>query len=258
MEFLSVILFFYGAFVLVKAGDNLFGQNGTKTYVQNNEVHQHQHHTPPWLDLPLLPRYMPELTPEYRANTLNKQIPRHLWMAFKEVPSIDKFPAYLTTMLSRNRALNWTTSLFGNKEKVDFMEKHFSGTSILWAFKSVNGRLGVMQADIWRYAVLYLFGGLYMDDDSYFESPWDEVTPAYFNILHKLCLYPSMYSHFFTTQQVIGISDTFIMSSETNDYAECYKKKHHLSSTQMNKKYNTTAEKLFNGKTICKLCPLLL
>jgi mannosyltransferase OCH1-like enzyme len=31
------------------------------------------------------------------------------------------------------------------------------------------------KADIWRYAVLYTYGGMYIDDDSDMKTPLDEV-----------------------------------------------------------------------------------
>lgn len=34
------------------------------------------------------------------------------------------------------------------------------------------------KADIWRYAVLYTYGGMYIDDDSDMKTPLDEVRPS--------------------------------------------------------------------------------
>ncbi len=128
----------------------------------------------PW-NLPLLPTYEIEIGDEFK-NTLGKKIPRHLWMAFKDIPKPEDRPDYLTRMFNKNVALNWTLHLADNTDKMNFMEKYYNNTSLLWAYKIIHPKFGNTAADIWRYCVLYLFGGLYMDDDSYFESVWDGVS----------------------------------------------------------------------------------
>jgi hypothetical protein len=40
--------------------------------------------------------------------------------------------------------------LMGAEEQHKFMEEHFRGTSLLWAFKAVNPAVGVPHSDIWR------------------------------------------------------------------------------------------------------------
>ena len=51
----------------------------------------------------------------------------------------------------------------------------YANTSVLWAFNLIHSDAGVFASDIWRYAVLYLFGGFYLDDDSYIEAPLEKV-----------------------------------------------------------------------------------
>jgi len=65
---------------------------------------------------------------------------------------------------------NLLTSLFisypiDNEEKDEFMKTAFAGTSLLWAYNIINSRAGAAKADIWRYAVLWAYGGAYIDDD---------------------------------------------------------------------------------------------
>lgn len=55
------------------------------------------------------------------------------------------------------------------------MNKTFHGTSILWAYNTINPLVGAARADIWRYCVLYIFGGLYLDDDSDIKTSLDNV-----------------------------------------------------------------------------------
>jgi len=45
------------------------------------------------------------------------------------------------------------------------MNTVFAGTSLLWAYHIINNRAGAAKADIWRYAVLWAYGGAYIDDD---------------------------------------------------------------------------------------------
>ena len=55
------------------------------------------------------------------------------------------------------------------------MNTTFRDTSILWAYNAINPLVGAARADIWRYCVLYTFGGLYLDDDSDIKVPLDNV-----------------------------------------------------------------------------------
>ena len=63
-----------------------------------------------------------------------------------------------------------------------------------------------MKADIWRYAVLYVFGGVYVDTDSSFDVTLDD------------WLKPD---------------DGFVVAPENNDYAECYHPNFYLHSGLM-------------------------
>lgn len=151
----------------------------------------------PW-NFPVVPAKLPsddELQRLMYNNSNGKLIPRHLWMAFKEVPEEKDMKDYLIRMFKRNTEKNWILHLEDNKGKLDFMRKYFngklllydlllspsiltatySGTSLLWAYEVIHPQVGNSAADIWRYGVLWLLGGLYMDDDSYFEAPFDEV-----------------------------------------------------------------------------------
>lgn len=134
--------------------------------------------TAPW-NLPVVPKHLPsesELRELMYSNTNGKLIPRHLWMAFKEVPKPEDRKDYLTRMFKRNTDRNWSLHLEDNEGKLKFMEKYYNGTSLLWAYSAIHPQVGNSAADIWRYGVLWLLGGLYMDDDSYFEAAFDEVT----------------------------------------------------------------------------------
>jgi mannosyltransferase OCH1-like enzyme len=42
------------------------------------------------------------------------------------------------------------------------MQLFYADTSILWAFNMIHPLAGAFASDIWRYAVLYKFGGFYI------------------------------------------------------------------------------------------------
>ncbi len=133
--------------------------------------------TEPW-NLPILSTKLSQLREHafYQKPNVNgnKQIPRNFWMSFKNLPT-GKLPEHLQKMFDRNKEANWTITLADDAFNYQFMRDYFSGTSVQWAFSLINPKIAVAQSDIWRYCVLYVFGGLYMDDDSYIEAEWDQV-----------------------------------------------------------------------------------
>jgi Glycosyltransferase sugar-binding region containing DXD motif len=88
-------------------------------------------------------------------------IPRYIWIAVKD--RSDSLPNHLYTTFQRNP--NWRIYVCDNACKDHFMTIVFADTSTLWAYNLINPLVGAAKADIWRYSVLYLFGGLYLDDD---------------------------------------------------------------------------------------------
>ena len=114
------------------------------------------------------------------AKATQKRIPKHCWIAFFKAPDNQTMKGHTRRMVERNTPLGWTFHLAGNEEKLAFMRKYYANTSTLWAYENIHPRVGNSAADIWRYAVLYLFGGLYLDDDSYFDAKFDEVSCNYY------------------------------------------------------------------------------
>mmetsp|Transcript_58680 Transcript_58680/g.174633 ORF Transcript_58680/g.174633 Transcript_58680/m.174633 type:complete len:363 (-) Transcript_58680:609-1697(-) len=60
--------------------------------------------------------------------------------------------------------------LMNDTEVDDFMRTHFRGR-IYDAFRLMNPAIGAMRADLWRYCVLYVYGGVYLDLDSGLKTP---------------------------------------------------------------------------------------
>lgn len=128
----------------------------------------------PW-NLPVTPKSLPPIKEMMFSKSEGMKIPRHMWMAFKNVPPRTEMKGYLLQMIRKNEARNWTMHLEDNDAKLKFMETYYANTSLLWAYKAIHPHVGNSAADIWRYGVLWMLGGMYMDDDSYLESSFDEV-----------------------------------------------------------------------------------
>ena len=92
------------------------------------------------------------------------------------------------------------------------MDTVFGNTAFSWAYRLVN--VWAFKADIWRYCVLYTFGGVYLDDDSDMKMPLDDIVKK---------------------------SDHLIMSEEgANGFGQCYESDFHLSDLAVSK-WNKTA-----------------
>ena len=86
------------------------------------------------------------------TNLPTKQIPRHIWVGMKVKPnSTLALPDHLQKLFNRSMHEGWQVNVAGNKEKLEFMETYWPGTSVLWAFKSIHPALGNAACDIWRY-----------------------------------------------------------------------------------------------------------
>jgi hypothetical protein len=130
------------------------------------------YHPNPWHyghDNPLLPKTMPRPLP-YNSSG-GKLIPRNVWIAVRNVS--DERPRHLADFVKRNA--NWKVYYCGNKEKDEFIETVYANTSILWAYNILNPLIGTAKVELWRLAVLYAYGGLYMDDDANIENPLDDI-----------------------------------------------------------------------------------
>lgn len=88
-------------------------------------------------------------------------IPKILWQTYKS-----KFPPkqacdLIHSWLSLNPSLEW---YYMDDEKCDlFIKEHFN-TEFYEMYKSLP--LGVMRADVWRVAIVYVYGGIYADIDT--------------------------------------------------------------------------------------------
>jgi Glycosyltransferase sugar-binding region containing DXD motif len=140
--------------------------------------------------LPLLPAFIPSFADYSRKSFLkhlpqspdlmtpsqvdDKLIPRFIWIAVKN--KNDELPPHLVAFCSRNPS--WLVNICDNDCKDHFMGPSgpFAGTSVSWAYFLINPLTGAAKADIWRYSVLYAYGGFYIDDDSDIATDLDKVS----------------------------------------------------------------------------------
>jgi mannosyltransferase OCH1-like enzyme len=85
-------------------------------------------------------------------------IPLYVYQTWstKELPT--KMKRFRDQMISENP--DFTFLLFDNKDCEDFIQEHFHPI-VLWAYQSLIP--GAYKADLWRYCILYIKGGIYLD-----------------------------------------------------------------------------------------------
>jgi Glycosyltransferase sugar-binding region containing DXD motif len=171
-------------------------------------------------DRPVLPEKVPEPMPGANNGTHQKHIPSHIWIAVRNIS--DARPHHLTGFAKKNA--NWTIHFCDNEEKDNFMATAFANTSILWAYNVLNPQIGCSKAEIWRLAVLYVYGGMYMDDDATLETRLDDI---------------------------VAPEDRFIISTEPGVFDDrCYIDSFPLSNHSMTTRFGATAvnKTLFDNK----------
>lgn len=97
-----------------------------------------------------------------------KHIPRNIFIA---VRSMSDIAGHIWDFSKRNPL--WHLNLCDNACKDEFMLKVYSGTGFWWAYHIINPEIGTAKAELWRLAVLYAYGGLYIDDDSSIKNDLD-------------------------------------------------------------------------------------
>ena len=201
-------------------------------------------------DLPVLPdvkaisaalktlsRSFSNITSISESSSMVTQIPKIIWLTMKNsTENYHDLPENIQIVLDQNP--KWMSVIADDKLALEFMQKVYANTSLLWAYESINPLLGASKADIWRYAVLYAVGGVYFDADAAF--------------LGKLDKY-------------IKPDDEIILSVERNGLNPCYKETYHLHST--NKYHNdrviiqwimlTSPHHLFLEKTLINVVDVI-
>ena len=137
------------------------------------------------------------------ANSATTGIPKMFWVTMKHVHKLQ----HIAQVSERHP--KWVLNVIDDDHMNRFFETIYANTSVLWAFRMINPSLGAAKADLFRYAVLYSFGGVYFDADTTFTGQLD---------------------HYLTPK------DKFVWASEGNPMGDCYQPSHPLSRTpSMNK-----------------------
>lgn len=87
--------------------------------------------------------------------------------------TFQNMPRHLENIINKNQ--DWKAHLIDNQLMDRFMYESFANTSVLWAYEKINPELGAVKADIWRMAVLWMNGGVYIDSDATVHQSFDRV-----------------------------------------------------------------------------------
>ena len=120
--------------------------------------------------LPLLHEIQITSEPSHNTNKSGRNIPKIVWIASYHKPKIK--PNHIVDLETKNP--DWKINLVGKDDIYSFMEQHFKNTSLLYAFNLINPVLKAAIIDVWRQAVLYIHGGVYLDFDVVCHRPFDE------------------------------------------------------------------------------------
>ncbi|MDF0720398.1 glycosyltransferase [Kaistella sp. PBT33-4] len=95
-------------------------------------------------------------------------IPKNIFQTFRtgDLPWITRF--YISRIRKKNPG--WNYHFYDDRRILNFFEEEFP-PRYLKAYKSLT--IGAAKADFFRYAVLYRYGGVYLDIDSYVKTPFD-------------------------------------------------------------------------------------
>ena len=86
------------------------------------------------------------------------EIPRHIFQCYKTREGV---PDKIIENIKKLNP-NWEYHFYDDKMCIDFLQTHY-GKDYVDKFNSIES--GAHKADLWRYCVLYMYGGVYVDID---------------------------------------------------------------------------------------------
>ena len=89
------------------------------------------------------------------------KIPRNIFQTWETKNISEEFKQLSNTWIAQNP--NYAYFLYDDKDCLQFIKKHFDIT-IYNAFNRIIP--GAFKADLWRYCILYIYGGVYVDIDT--------------------------------------------------------------------------------------------
>ena len=89
---------------------------------------------------------------------------------------VDKLPDELEKNVARMRSANldWDYRFYSDDDIVRFIREAY-GAEILAYYERINPKYGAARADLFRYLLMYKFGGVYLDIKSSPEIPLDDI-----------------------------------------------------------------------------------
>ena len=101
----------------------------------------------------------------------NKIIPNNFFQTYKSKTVDIEYNKKIKEFRDKNPSFNYY--FFDDIDCEKFMEKHWGHRKIYEIYK--NSIYGASKADIWRYCVLFTYGGVYLDFDSSIQFQLDEI-----------------------------------------------------------------------------------
>jgi len=89
------------------------------------------------------------------------KIPRNIFQTWETKDISDGFKSLIQTWREKNP--NYAYFLYDDNERITFIKKHF-GEKVYNAYSKIIP--GAFRADLWRYCILYIYGGIYVDIDT--------------------------------------------------------------------------------------------
>ena len=91
----------------------------------------------------------------------------------------------------------WKINLVSGDEMKSFLKTYYRNTSLLAAYNMINPMIKAALVDIWRQAVLYEFGGVYLDFDVQLSKPLDDFIRSDDTIIFSQERSPDAYSNLY-------------------------------------------------------------
>lgn len=112
----------------------------------------------------------------YNKNIVYREIPRNIYYTTFDHLSINQY--MVNSFSDKNK--HWSLNYYSDDNCLDFFKKHneelknLLNINVLEYYMTLEN--GGEKSDFWRYCVLFLFGGVYTDSDTYCNIPIDEWT----------------------------------------------------------------------------------
>ena len=85
-----------------------------------------------------------------------------------------------TLNVSKNNTPNWNQVIYGDSEAIEFLYKYFGKNHrVTISYFLINPEYGVARADLMRYLLIYIFGGIYLDMKSCIYAPLEDIPEGY-------------------------------------------------------------------------------